>query len=280
MMNSCMKNNDKIIRSFGIARPYNKVYLIKTNDERIETTLNRIFGPYICNDVLLPGKPIEVEYDGNGFKVMVDNVVIRTEKPIEFIMNYMYEDTSISNGITAFHGAAIEYQDSAILFLGRTGAGKTTLTYYLVANGYKYVTDDCILIDNKTMRVIPYSMPLHLRAGGVEVLKNLGVNVSNLEECQYSEQEERFVECVESTDKHNLPIEHIFFIERNPYGSLISDISIFDRIKKTISSLFVPCTIDHELLAVISGISLCNCHILNCSDLQSVLRCLNVKGEK
>lgn len=53
---------------------------------------------------------------------------------------------------------------------GSTGAGKTTLTAYLVSRGFRYITEDCILINYADELVNPCPLPLHLRDGGAKVL--------------------------------------------------------------------------------------------------------------
>jgi len=58
------------------------------------------------------------------------------------------------DGIFCFHASAVEYKNQAILFLGKSGNGKSTLADYLVKNSdgkFKRIADDIVpitFIDN------------------------------------------------------------------------------------------------------------------------------------
>ena len=47
------------------------------------------------------------------------------------------------------HGSAIKSKDKAVLFLGRSGAGKSTTTAALTARGYDFISDDLCVIKNQ-----------------------------------------------------------------------------------------------------------------------------------
>jgi hypothetical protein len=53
-------------------------------------------------------------------------------------------------GLYDFHGAGVvpPHQDKAVLILGASGTGKSTLTMQLVAHGWNYLSDDTLLLDN------------------------------------------------------------------------------------------------------------------------------------
>lgn len=64
-----------------------------------------------------------------------------------------------------FHSAALEGDGSAVLLVGRGGAGKTTLAAGLFRAGLRYLTDDVVAIDPGSLLVMPYHRPIALRAG-------------------------------------------------------------------------------------------------------------------
>ena len=51
-------------------------------------------------------------------------------------------------GQLVLHASAVELADGAVAFLGRTGAGKSTLTAALASEGHPLVTDDCLTLDD------------------------------------------------------------------------------------------------------------------------------------
>lgn len=63
--------------------------------------------------------------------------------------------------ITVFHGAAVCRNEHIVLIMGKRGAGKSTLTHFLVENGWDLIDDDCIYFDNAS--VLGMGFPLRLR---------------------------------------------------------------------------------------------------------------------
>ena len=83
----------------------------------------------------------------------------------------IFDNTNYDRRIFALHGAAVEWKGKGYLFLAATASGKTTLASYLTSQGFGYITDDCILLDRVDFQVYPCHTLLHLRDGGVDVLK-------------------------------------------------------------------------------------------------------------
>ena len=64
----------------------------------------------------------------------------------------------------ALHAGAVIRGNSCIILPGQSGTGKSTLTAWLVAHGYQYLTDELIfLADNGT--VTPVTRPISLKTG-------------------------------------------------------------------------------------------------------------------
>lgn len=108
---------------------------------------------------------------GGYYTVTYGGQTYDTESPLMDIHRQLFEHASYDRSVLALHGAAVAWKGRAVALLAATGSGKTTLTSYLTANGYGYLTDDCVLIDRETLVVYPSVTPLHLREGGVEVLR-------------------------------------------------------------------------------------------------------------
>lgn len=62
------------------------------------------------------------------------------------------------------HGAAFIYKKQTCLIIGPTHSGKSTLITQLISHkGVKYITDDSIVFDKKTLSIIPFPKPINLR---------------------------------------------------------------------------------------------------------------------
>lgn len=61
------------------------------------------------------------------------------------------------------HAAALERDRAAWLFVGESGAGKSTTTWGLLHHGFSYLSDELAPIDLGTLEVIPYPHALCLK---------------------------------------------------------------------------------------------------------------------
>jgi len=80
----------------------------------------------------------------NKFDEKVDDNDIRT-----FLMGSMFGAILIQRGLILMHGNALEKNGKTIVCLGFSGAGKSTLAYALLQNGWKFISDDLVAINNE-----------------------------------------------------------------------------------------------------------------------------------
>ena len=75
-------------------------------------------------------------------------------------------------GRLVLHGAAVADEQGAIVLLGPTGAGKSTLTASLTAHGFGLLSDDCVLLQPhaRGFRAIPAYPGLRLWADSVSAM--------------------------------------------------------------------------------------------------------------
>ncbi len=66
------------------------------------------------------------------------------------------------------HGAAAERGGEAIVFLGESYAGKSTLTMKLIQNGYRLLSDEVVLIDSDSFRVVPFPRNILIREKSIQ----------------------------------------------------------------------------------------------------------------
>ncbi len=66
------------------------------------------------------------------------------------------------------HGAAVERDGKALIFLGKSYSGKSTLTMHLLRSGYRLLSDEVILLDPKTLKLRPFPRNLLVRQGALK----------------------------------------------------------------------------------------------------------------
>jgi hypothetical protein len=76
-----------------------------------------------------------------------------------------------SQGGLLFHAAALAWQGRGILLPGTMGAGKTTLTAWLLSRGLDYLTDELVFIPQGALTVQALARPLNLKRPARPVLK-------------------------------------------------------------------------------------------------------------
>jgi hypothetical protein len=75
---------------------------------------------------------------------------------VGFLVNL---ELSIRGKVAAFHGAALFKDGKAILLLGKTNSGKTSLSYLMTEKGFSYLSEEDSFVEMTeagTFRVLPY----------------------------------------------------------------------------------------------------------------------------
>ncbi|WP_453993375.1 hypothetical protein [Bacillus nitroreducens] len=62
-----------------------------------------------------------------------------------------------------FHGCAIRINHKTVAIFGPSRSGKTTLMMKLMEEGHPLISDDLLVIDNKTGEILPFKKPIGLR---------------------------------------------------------------------------------------------------------------------
>ena len=69
-----------------------------------------------------------------------------------------------------FHAGAVERDGNVVVIVGQSGHGKSTLTAALVQAGWRYLTDELVVVDATTFAVAPYARPLDLNQQSMDQL--------------------------------------------------------------------------------------------------------------
>lgn len=76
-----------------------------------------------------------------------------------FVLQYM-------SNLYMLHGGCLEWEGKGIILNGISGSGKSTLTYALAKAGFRYLTDESILLDPETLQIFPYPIAPSFDKGG------------------------------------------------------------------------------------------------------------------
>jgi hypothetical protein len=72
--------------------------------------------------------------------------------------------------LIALHAAALVSADDLLLLAGRSGSGKSTLSGALLSGGWRYLSDDTILLSPKSLSAVPMPYSLGLKGGSWPLL--------------------------------------------------------------------------------------------------------------
>lgn len=88
------------------------------------------------------------------------------------IAAYCVESLLISKlpGYYPIHACSVSYAGNGVVFSGNTNAGKTTLCVALLREGYKFLSDECALVNLETKNISPFPLKLSLRRGAFNII--------------------------------------------------------------------------------------------------------------
>ena len=68
------------------------------------------------------------------------------------------------------HGAGVGFAESAVLLVGKTGAGKSTLALGLAAQGFEYLSDDLVALSTSGREVHAFPLAASVKEGSWGIL--------------------------------------------------------------------------------------------------------------
>ena len=258
------------MRHINILAPYQTSFTIKTNCNNLINSLILEHGKYAKSCTGTTNCCITAIKNDAAYTISFKNETFVTDTPLKKIKDIMYENRTYNENIFAIHGGAVAYNNKAYLIVASTTSGKTTLTSYLTSNGLGYITDDCILVDKNDFNVYPFNTPIHLRGGGYNVLKKLGV-VSDELQLLDDISIKRYVYTPKKCITHSLPIEKIFFINRTENRNNTAIMNTTEKITSLLKSPITNFKMDADYLLFISELSKIPCEKLYYRDMDFVL---------
>ena len=243
------------MKKIFLISPFQTNYTIITNCTVLEKQLHLKYGNYISKTPTATNHTIHAIKTKNGYTIETPGISFNSNYPLYEIDKYVFDHTEYDPHVLALHGAAVEWKGKCHLFLAATTSGKTTLTSYLCENGFGYLTDDCILLDQQSLCVHPFATPIQLRSGGVEVLKRYNALPSKLERLEEGNTLVRYVYTPSNIPSKAVPLANIFFIERTEDENALLDMSTTERITALMKSPITNYPITGDYLRFLSTLA-------------------------
>jgi hypothetical protein len=137
-----------------------------------------------------------------------------------FLLDQVLPRCMAYQGEIILHASAVNFKDSAIIFLGNSGTGKSTLAGNFHQAGQPVVSDDCLLIQESGMsfQAVSTYRGLRLWDDSLEILFPSGSKIEPMP--GYSEKKRILLDAPESsTLKNGLPVAAMFILcppQNNP----------------------------------------------------------------
>lgn len=258
---------------YYIHLPYQTVFFeIKTKCINIFDELSLLYGQHVSREkptTINKSFAIEITKQKNEYRVSTNDKNVITNNPLQIVNDIMYENTQYPSCVMALHGAAVEFKGNAYLFLASTTSGKTTLTSFLTQKGMGYITDDCILINRDTLEILPINMPMHLRNGGLQVLKKMNLNLPKMLHLQNSAID-RYVYSPRNCVLSSIPIAKVYFILRNEKENNVNKMTSIHAMIRLMKSMIIPYRITDIDIKNFQQIVEKGCHEILYKDLEYV----------
>ena len=257
--------------------PFQNTYSILTDCKTLISSLHLKYGKYFSIATIEGDILITVIKSFGSYEVTALGRKFTVKDPLYEIDRIIFDNTKFDQRIFALHGAAVEWDGKAYVFLASTSSGKTTLTSYLCANDFGYITDDCVLLEREHLRIHPYTAPVHLRKDGFDVLKKHKVEPKEYQ-ILHEFPAERYVYMPKNCVLDQLPIGCIFFIERTENKNKLSEMSVNNQMSELMKSPITTYKVTADYLRFVSKLAKTGCKKLFYSDMEYVAEIIKYGG--
>ncbi len=128
-----------------------------------------------------------------------------------FILGIAYGELLRQRGNLVFHSSAVSSREEAHLFMGKKGAGKSTLASLFLRNGYSLLSDDLVPVGNEKCPTVK-TMTKHLKLWKES---NDGVGDISAESYKSHPNVEKFTNIFECNNKEkNYKVKKFFVIKK------------------------------------------------------------------
>ena len=151
----------------------------------------------------------------------------------------IFEEIMIFNSINVLHGSCVEKNGNALIFAGKTNAGKSTLIYDLNYFGYNYLSDDYAILSKDNFSLQPLHLPIKLRSLKPickECKENIIVRDYNPVRIENYYLLKPYSYCKNKDYKLNA----LFLISRNEYTNRIEKLNYMESYRNLILNTKIP----------------------------------------
>jgi hypothetical protein len=142
--------------------------------------VEQLYGQLLTERTIPPDASIRVtrEIDGGNFAVFCGEI-LEYRGPCEGMVAAMLLDRSVHHLAVAnregalLHAGCVARAGRAVLFPGESGAGKTTLTAWLVQRAFDYLTDELVFVRPGSTHIEALRRPLNVKRGARPALDAL-----------------------------------------------------------------------------------------------------------
>jgi len=129
---------------------------IRETPEKLDDTISMgVMYQAAKNEFLLKINNIAKYFVTNGNQIYVEPFKKEIDKEIRlFLLGSAFGALFIQQGLLPIHGSTVKFGNSATIFTGLSGAGKSTIAAYFVSQEYKVLADD-ISVVNHNCEVVP-----------------------------------------------------------------------------------------------------------------------------
>lgn len=172
----------------------------------------------------------------------------------QFVYTPIIEILMRLNDFFSLHAGGVSKGRDCLLILGESGTGKTLNTLMFLKDGYKFMGDDTIFLDN-SLNVYPFLKPIHLTKNSFKYLNNLkSADVPKIKKETY------FVDALlykRQYTTQSKKIKGAYFLDSKRDKNYIRKIKKSDCFKRILSYSLVPISkkSNSEQMGIIEGLA-------------------------
>lgn len=128
---------------------------------------------------------LDVQHDPQGYFLLRDDTPVawchHEEELAPLLHGQLVADAyERTEKLIAFHSAAVSNGTECLIFPALSGSGKSTLTAALMATGFRYCTDELVLLQPQTHRVQAIAAAVGIKPGSWEALQAFYPGINEL----------------------------------------------------------------------------------------------------
>ena len=152
---------------------------VVTHSDETKAMVSMLFKGVPTKGSHLPLSRMEIIQErDNGYRLSCDDKEIYAGDSLAALANSLM-DTSIynladkcSSGML-FHAACLSWKGKGVMLPAQSGHGKTTLSAWLLSNGFDYLTDELVYMPLNSLRATCFGRPLNVKYGSRDIINEL-----------------------------------------------------------------------------------------------------------